>query len=87
MTNETLRIPIAPAAWALSAALVVVFVLCAALALIAPELPFAHDWIELFTVRPVTTIFGWVEGLVGSVFVGWIFAVVAGSVFNLLAAR
>ncbi len=85
--TSSFRIPLAPAAWAMSAALVVVFVLCAALELVAPNLPFAHDWIDLFTVRPVTSAFGWIEGIVGSVAVAWIFAVVGGIVFNKLSAN
>ena len=54
---------------------------------LAPELPVAHAWVEIFTIRPVGSVLGWVEGIVGSVAFGWFFAVIAVPVFNWLANR
>ena len=85
MSETIYRIPLWPAGWALSAALAATFIVCASFELVAPYQPLAHDWVELFTVRPVTTALGWIEGLVGSVAFGWLFAAVAAFVFNRLA--
>jgi hypothetical protein len=66
MSDTISRIPLQPTAWALSAALVATFIVCAGFELIAPELPVAHGWVELFTIRPVTSALGWIEGIIGS---------------------
>jgi hypothetical protein len=87
MSDTVNRIPLTPAAWALSAALVATFVLCAGFELLWPDLPVAHGWVGLFTVRPVTSVLGWVEGIVGSVAFGWFFAAIVAWVFNALANR
>jgi hypothetical protein len=87
MSDTVNRIPLTPAAWALSAALVATFVLCAGFELLWPDLPVAHGWVGLFTVRSVTSVLGWVEGIVGSVAFGWFFAAIVAWVFNALANR
>ena len=87
MQDRVSRIPLKPAAWALSIALIATFALCAVTELVVPELPVAHAWVELFTVRPVTSVFGWIEGIVGSLLFGWFFAAVATWVFNSLTQR
>lgn len=87
MSDTVTRIPLQPTAWALSAALVATFFVCAGFELVAPELPVAHGWVELFTIRPVTSALGWVEGTIGSFAFGWFFAAIATWVFNLLAQR
>jgi len=87
MSDTMDRIPLQPAAWALSAALTATFVVCAGFELVAPSLPLAHGWVGLFTIRPVTSVLGWVEGIAGSVAFGWFFAAIGAWVFNSLARR
>lgn len=87
MSEARSHIPLVPAGWAASAGLAATFIVCAGIELIAPNLPLAHDWVGLFTVRPVTSALGWAEGIVGSIAFGWLFALVGGVVFNRLAAR
>lgn len=87
MSETVTRIPLQPTAWAVSAALVATFVVCAGFELIAPELPVAHDWVDLFTIRPITSVLGWVEGIIGSVVFGWFFTAIATWVFNSLSRR
>lgn len=84
MSDSINRIPLWPTGWALSAALAATFIVCAGFELVAPNLLLAHDWVELFTIRPVTSVLGWIEGLVGSVAFAWLFAAVAAFVFNRL---
>ena len=48
---------------ALSLALIVLFVACAIVAVVFPDLRFAHAWIGLFTVAPVNSPQAWLEGL------------------------
>ena len=71
---------------ALSAALVVLYILCAAAAIIAPTAPLAHGWLALFSTAPVNSATSWVEGILGSVAFGWVTAVVLGVVYNRLAS-
>lgn len=87
MSQEVTRIPLQPTAWALSAALVATFIVCAGFELVAPELPVAHGWVELFTIRPITSALGWVEGIIGSIAFGWFFAAIATWEFNFLTQR
>jgi hypothetical protein len=42
MADTISRIPLQPTAWALSAALVATFVVCAGFELVAPAVPVAH---------------------------------------------
>jgi hypothetical protein len=85
MSDTVNRIPLVPAAWALSAALVATFMVCAGFELLWPDLPVAHGWVGLFTVRPVTSAISWFEGIVGSVAFGSFFAAIVAWVFNALA--
>ncbi len=87
MSETVSRIPLWPAGWALSAALAVTFVLCAGFELLIPNFPVAHAWVEVFTARPVTSALGWIEGIVGSIAFGWLFAAILAVVFNRLARR
>lgn len=72
---------------ALGLTLIVLFVLCAIVALLAPGLQVTHAWVGLFTLAPMTTPQAWLEGVFFSVVLGFI----AGSVFalthNAVAAR
>lgn len=60
-----------------AAALVVVFVLCALVQAIAPDVQASHMWISLFTSSPIGSLSAWVSGIVSSVVGGF----VAGYVF------
>jgi hypothetical protein len=42
--------------WGLSAALVVLFVICLAVVLVFPDWRASHGWIGLFSVAPMTSV-------------------------------
>jgi hypothetical protein len=73
--------------WALSAALVVLFVICLIVARLLPDLPATHAWVGLFSTAPLDSVRVWIEGVVFSVAFGWVTAVVLGAVYNRLIAR
>ena len=73
--------------WALSAALVVLFVICLVVAVLLPDLPATHAWVGLFSAAPMTSLRVWVDGILFSVVFGWITAAVLGVVYNRLIAR
>lgn len=73
--------------WGLSAALVVIFVLCFLATVLLSELPLAHSWIELFTIAPMGSLRNFVEGVAGSFVTGWIAGAVLGWVYNRVAGR
>ncbi len=80
-------IDVVGAAWALSAALVVLFVLCALTGMTLPQFPLAHGWVTLFSTAPLGSAKGFIEGLLASIAFGWITAVVIGLVYNRYVAR
>jgi hypothetical protein len=67
--------------------LVVLLVICLAVALALPNLSVTHAWIGLFSPAPLTSARVWIEGVVFSVAFGWIAAAVLGIVYNRLIAR
>ena len=69
--------------WGFSAALVVLFVICLAVALVLPEWRASHGWIGLFSVAPMTSVRVWIDGIVFSIVFGWVTGVVCGLVYNL----
>jgi hypothetical protein len=80
--------------WALSAALIVLFVICLVVSFIFPDLPASQGWaawISLFSVtvvdRPFTSARVWIDGIVFSLVFGWVTAVVLGLVYNRLIRR
>jgi hypothetical protein len=73
--------------WALSAALVVLFVICLIVALVFPEWPASHGWVALFSAAPMTSARIWIEGIAFNVAFGWIGAIVIGSVYNAVIRR
>jgi hypothetical protein len=73
--------------WALSATLVVLFVICVVAALILPDWPASHRWVELFSVAPLRSLRVWIDGIVFSVAFGWISAVVLSLVYNRVVRR
>jgi hypothetical protein len=78
---------IAALGWGLSAALVVLFVICVAVALVWPGWRASHGWIGLFSVAPMTSVRVWIDGIVFSIVFGWVAAVVLGLVYNAVIRR
>ena len=70
-----------------AAALVVVFVLCAIVQVVAPDVQATHMWISLFTSAPIGSAWAWIAGIVssavGGFVAGWVFA----WVYNFLSDR
>jgi hypothetical protein len=67
-TNSPLNI--VALGWSLSAALVVLFVICLAVALVFPDWRASHGWIGLFSVAPMTSVRVWIDGIVFSIVFG-----------------
>ncbi len=70
---------------ATSVTMVVLFLLCWIVALILPSLALAHGWISLFTTAPVSSFRALIEGVIWSVVIGLIIAVVLGATYNKVA--
>jgi hypothetical protein len=70
---------------AASATLVVLYVMCAVVAMVAPGLSLAHGWLTLFSTAPAGSLRGFVEGVVWSVVLAWVIAIVLGYTYNRLA--
>ena len=86
-TNGSAPFNIVALGWALSAALVVLFVLCLIVALLFPDLPATHAWVGLFSAAPLDSARVWIDGVVASVVFGWIAAAMLGAVYNRLIGR
>ena len=84
-TNSPLNI--VALGWGISAALVVLFLICLAVAVVIPDWPASHRWIGLFSVAPMTSVRVWIDGIVFSIVFGWISAIVCGLVYNSLIRR
>ena len=69
------RLSISGLGWSCSATFVVLFVLCMLAALFVP-LRLAHGWISLWSDAPIESSRVWIDGLVWSVVVGWLVALV-----------
>jgi hypothetical protein len=80
------RLSISGLGWGLSAALVVLFVLCMLAALFLP-MRLAHGWVALLSDAPIDSSRVWGEGLIWSVVIGWLIAAVLGSIYNLVVGR
>ena len=80
------RLSISGLGWGVSAALVVLFVLCMLSALFLP-MRLAHGYVTLFSDASLDSGRMWVDGLVWSVVVGWLIALVLGTVYNWIVAR
>jgi hypothetical protein len=70
---------------ALSAVLVVAYVLCVAAALVAPTAPLAHGWVSLFSVAEMGTLRNLVEGVVASIVFSWVASAIFTPIYNRLA--
>jgi hypothetical protein len=73
--------------WALASALVVLFVVCLAVALVLPDWPATHQWVGLFSAAPPNSLRVWIDGIVFSVLFGWVGAAVLGLVYNRIIRR
>ncbi|HZP70709.1 MAG TPA: hypothetical protein VFB29_12265 [Pseudolabrys sp.] len=80
------RLSISGLGWSCSATLVVLFVLCMLAALFLP-LRLAHGWISLWTDAPIDSSRVWIDGLVWSIVVGWLVALVFGTIYNTIVGR
>jgi len=80
------RLSINGLGWGVSAALVVLFVLCMLAALFMP-MRAAHGYVMLFSDAPLGSGRLWMEGLIWSIVAGWLIALVFGTVYNWIAAR
>lgn len=78
---------IAAFGWAISIALVVLFIICLVIAIAAPNWNVSHAWIGLFSTAPMTSARVWIEGIGYSFIFGWITAAVIGLVYNRLISR
>jgi hypothetical protein len=81
------RLNIVALGWGLSAALVVLFVLCLVVALMLPGWPASHGWIGIFSVAPLTSLRLWFDGIVFSILFGWATATALGVVYNRVIDR
>jgi hypothetical protein len=80
--------------WAFSAALIALFVICMISSFILPNLPASQGWtawMALFSVtqtdHPFLSPRMWIDGILFSLFFGWITAVILGLVYNRLIGR
>ncbi len=80
------RISISGLGWGLSAALAALFVLAMLAAWFLP-MRAAHGYVALFSDAPRGSGRLWVEGLVWSIIVAWVVALVFGTVYNWFVAR
>ncbi len=85
-TSSHARLSISGLGWGFSAALVTLFVLCVLAALFVP-VRLAHGWINLLSDAPIDSSRVWVEGLIWSVVIGWLIALVFGTIYNLIVGR
>ena len=79
---------IVPLGWGLTATFVVLFVLCFLAALLFPDNPsLAHNWLGLFSTKPMGSAGQLIEGVIWNVVFAWIAAVIFGLVYNWLAPK
>jgi hypothetical protein len=81
--------PLSPlaAAVGLGVALIVLFAVCAIVALAAPDLQAAHAWIGLFTTAPAASVRAWAEGIIFSLVFGALAGVVFAVTYNAVLKR
>ena len=71
--------------WALSGALVVLLILCEAVAVILPGWQITHGWLMLFSTATPGSLRNLIDGVIFSAFFGWVTAAVLVSIYNRLA--
>ena len=72
---------------ALSGALVMLLILCAAAAMLLPGWQLAHNWLTLFSAAEVGSLRSFVDGIVFSIVFGWITAAVLVPIYNYMIRR
>jgi len=72
---------------AASVALIVLFVTCALVGVLFPDLQATHAWVGLFTLAPVTSPQAWLEGIFFSLAFGVLTGSIIAAVHNAVAAR
>ena len=86
-TSQTHRpLSISELGWSLSITLVVLFVLCMLAALFVP-LRLAHGWVGLLSDAPIDSSRIWIDGFVWSLVLGWLIALIFGTIYNWIIAR
>ncbi len=70
---------------AVSAALIVVYILCWLVALILPDAPLSHGWINLFTTAPVSSVRALIEGVIWNIVLAWLISIVLTPIYNKMA--
>jgi hypothetical protein len=78
---------IVPLGWGLTATFVVLFILCFLAALLFPNAELTHNWLSLYSTRPMGSAGQLIEGVIWNVVFAWIAAVIFGLVFNSLAPK
>jgi heme/copper-type cytochrome/quinol oxidase subunit 1 len=80
--------------WAISAALIVLFVICLVVSFVFPDLPASQGWsawIALFSVtpteHPLLSVRVWIDGIAFSLVFGWVTAVALGLIYNRLIGQ
>lgn len=68
-------------------ALALLFVLCALVGVLFPDLQATHAWVALFTLAPVTSPQAWFEGTFFSLIFGIFVGSIVAAVHNAVAAR
>ena len=72
--------------WSLSVTLVILFMLCMLTALFVP-LRLAHGWVGLLSDAPIDSSRIWIDGFVWSLVLGWLIALIFGTIYNWIVAR
>jgi hypothetical protein len=78
---------IVPLGWGLTATFVVLFILCFLAALLFPNAELTHNWLSLYSTRPMGSAGQLIEGVIWNVVFAWIAAVIFGLVYNWLAPK
>jgi hypothetical protein len=73
--------------WALSAVLVIFFLICALVAFFWPTSAFGQGWVALFATTPDSSIAILAEGVFGSILTAWFVTGVFVGVHNCLLSR
>jgi hypothetical protein len=73
--------------WALTSALVGLFVICSLLSFVWPTSGLAHGWVNLFATHPDNFARTFIEGVVGSTGAAWLAAVLFVPAYNRMIGR
>lgn len=85
-SGREVRIDLWAFGWALAVTLVMMFLICVAVALLYPALDFSHAWIGLFTTAPAGSVRSFLEGIGWSIVFAWVAALIFSPVYNCVAA-